>query len=101
MNKIKLAIYTPFYTSNFIAVLSDQKIVSLIIHPHKDNNEIVAGKLTVYPGDHEEYFTFITSQAYTALEDWMKFRSEYGEKVTGESWLMRDIWQTSNMKYGA
>jgi hypothetical protein len=31
----------------------------------------------------------------------MDFRTEYGEEITAESWLMRDLWQTSNMKYGA
>ena len=24
-----------------------------------------------------------------------------GEEITAESWLMRDVWQTSNLKYGA
>ena len=31
----------------------------------------------------------------------MDFRASYGEKITGESWLMRDIWQTTNIDYGA
>ena len=31
----------------------------------------------------------------------MTFREDYGEKVTEESWLMRDIWQTTNVNYGA
>ena len=29
------------------------------------------------------------------------FRASYGEKITGESWIMRDIWQTTNIDYGA
>jgi hypothetical protein len=31
----------------------------------------------------------------------MDFRASYGEKIDGESWLMRDLWQTTNMNYGA
>lgn len=27
----------------------------------------------------------------------MEFRASYGEKINGESWLMRDLWQTSNV----
>ncbi|MFL6368767.1 MAG: hypothetical protein ACJ72T_09525 [Nitrososphaeraceae archaeon] len=25
----------------------------------------------------------------------------HDENITGESWLMRDLWQTTNMNYGA
>ena len=31
----------------------------------------------------------------------MDFRISYGEMITGSSWLMRDLWQTTNMNYGA
>ena len=40
-------------------------------------------------------------EAYNSLKDWMEIRASYGEKVTGDSWLMRDIWQTTNINYGA
>jgi len=65
------------------------------------NDEIIAAKLLVYAGDAEEYYTFLTPEAYGSLKEWMDFREYYGEKITGESWVMRDLWQTTNITYGA
>src|SRR5918999_2778169 len=73
------------------------------ISPISNNTtgEIIAAKILVYPGDREQYYTFITPEAYNELKEWMDFRAGYGEKVSGESWVMRDLWQTTNMNYGA
>jgi hypothetical protein len=65
-----------------------------------EKGEILTAKIIVYAGENDEYYSFITPEAYSFLLDWIRFREEYGEKITGE-WLMRDMWQTTNVNYGA
>ena len=69
--------------------------------PMKNKEEIIAAKLIIYAGEPEEYYCFITPEAYNALKGWMDYRSEAGEDITGESWLMRNMWQTTDFIYGA
>lgn len=45
----------------------------IIPQKYKDG-KVIAAKMLVYPGDKEEYFTFITFEAYEALNDWIEFR---------------------------
>lgn len=33
--------------------------------------------------------------------DWMDYRASYGERITPDSWAMRDFWKTTNITYGA
>jgi hypothetical protein len=49
----------------------------------------------VYAGEEDQYFTFITPEAYHTLEGWMQYRKECGESISEKSWLMRDLWDVS------
>jgi len=62
------------------------------ITPIKREGKIVAGKIVVYQGDPEQYYSFITPEAFFELEKWIAFRKESGENITDESWLMRNLW---------
>jgi hypothetical protein len=69
------------------------------IEPIKRDGKVVAAKIVVYAGDDEEYFSFISPEAYYQLENWMDYRQESGEKIDGNSWLMRQLWNTKEGHY--
>ena len=66
------------------------------IIPLRRDGEVVAAKLVVCAGEPESYYSLITPEAYHACLDWMDFRASYNEEITGESWVMRDLWQTTS-----
>jgi hypothetical protein len=98
--RIKAIIYT--MASSGITLGAWESLLWKHITPiTNQNGELVAAKIVVYAGDVEEYNSFITPEAFLSLKAWMEFRSSYGEKITGDSFLMRDLWQTTNINYGA
>ena len=50
--------------------------------------------MIVYAGEDDAYTTFITPSGYRELVEWIKYREESGEIITGNSWIMRDLWDT-------
>ncbi len=67
------------------------------IIPIKNKDGIlIAAKVIVYAGDPEQYYSFITSEAYHALKKWMQCRSSCGEKILGDLGYARSM---ENNKY--
>lgn len=64
------------------------------IRPLSKDGEIIAAKMIVYAGEDDEYFTFISPEAFQALKDWMSYRQTSGELINNDSWVMRDLWDT-------
>jgi integrase len=60
-----------------------------------DGKNVVAAKIIVYSGEEgDEYFSFITPEAYYELEKWMDYRKSSGEFISGKSWVLRNVWNT-------
>lgn len=47
-------------------------------------------KVTVYENDHEEHFTYCTPECAKAIDEYLEIRKRYGEKLDGNSLLIRD-----------
>jgi integrase len=76
-------------------------IIPIKVETDNKSDSVNGAKIIVYAGENEQYYSFITTEAYQSLKDWMDYRESYGEKITGESWLMRNLWKTTNMRYGS
>ncbi|MBI2185452.1 MAG: site-specific integrase [Thaumarchaeota archaeon] len=66
------------------------------VEPIKRDGQVVAAKLKIYRGEPEEYFTFITPEAYSKLKQYIELRESHGEKVTKDSPLARDRWEANS-----
>lgn len=47
-----------------------------IIPITNEKGEIIAAKMMVYAGDVEEYYSFVTSEAYSSIKEWMDYRKK-------------------------
>lgn len=70
--RIKLIVYT-MASSGIRLGAWDSLRWKHIIPINNENGDMIAAKIIVYGGDSEEYYTFITPEAYRALKEWMCF----------------------------
>ena len=54
--------------------------------------------MQVYGREAGNYKTYMTAEAYNEIKKWLDFRAMYGEQITPESLVMRNIWRTSDVK---
>lgn len=70
------------------------------IQPIKSNDFIVGAKVIIFnTKSKKNYFSFITTECYQVLEEWLEFRKSFGEKITGESPVIRDRWKINSSDY--
>jgi len=70
------------------------KDVSAIIRDSK----VIAAKIKIYSEEEDEYFSFITPEAFHSLDNWMKYRKDCGENINENSWVMRNLWDVTMPK---
>ncbi len=90
--RIKAIVYT--MTSSGIRLGAWDYLKWGHIIPIEKDGEVLAAKIIVYGSDEDEYFSFISKEAYHALKEWMKYRKDSGELIDENSWVMRDLWDT-------
>jgi hypothetical protein len=57
------------------------------------------GIVTVYPESKDSvYATLVTPEFLASLDEYLKYRKSQGEKITSESWLIRDKFATFSNK---
>lgn len=96
--RIKLIISVMVSSGIRLAAWDDLKYKH--IQPIERGGENVAAKIIVYPGSDEQYFSFITPEAYNALIEWKNFRQINGEDISEESWILRNLWDVTTPSGG-
>lgn len=71
------------------------------ITPIRKDDKVIAAKIIAYRGEPEQYTSFITPEAYEALEGYIDFRMEHGERISDGSWALRNDFDVSTNGWGS
>ena len=66
--------------------------------PVNGKDSLVGAKVIAYRGDREQYTTFVTSECYGIIQEYVAARRAAGENVTGKSPLIRDAWDNNSYR---
>ena len=59
---------------------------------------IVGAKIIVYRGENEQYTTFVTSECFGIIQQYINARKAIGETITANSPLIRDAWDNNTYR---
>lgn len=58
--------------------------------PIERNGQVIAAKVTIYRGEPEQYYCFVSPEAWARLQAYLELRRKARENVTGESPALRN-----------
>ena len=102
--RIKVIILTMISCGMRLGAWNDLKYKHIQPIIRRDNewiDNVVAAKIAIYAASDEQYTSFITKEACQAIEEWIEYRRKCGEQITGESWLVRNLWDVTTPSGGA
>lgn len=79
-----------------IGAIADKKQPLLMLKHLHFVQQYKLYKLIIYEGTDYEYFCFTTPEAAAAIDSYLKYRERYGEKLTPESCLFREQFNTED-----
>jgi integrase len=96
--RIKIAV--EFMASGGIRVGAWDYMSVRDVEPVMRGEALVAGRVTVYRGEPEQYVTFVTPEAYQLYSEYMDYRRVHGEEVAEGAPLIRDEFAVSRGRKG-
>lgn len=66
-----------------------------------EQGDVIAAKIKVYAGCKEEYQSFISPEAYDAVEEYITFRKGLAEIITPDSPVLRDLFKPDHLGRGS
>jgi integrase len=73
-----------------IADLRLKNLHKIQLHHQSESSTSIIYRITIYEKAAERYYTFCTPECAKAIDDYLNYRIQYGEKLTPESPLLRD-----------
>ena len=59
------------------------------------SNKLLGAKIIVYGGEKDQYYSFLSPEAYQYIKSYMDYRTSHGEDIDSNSWVMRDLFEST------
>lgn len=97
---LRMKVAVEFMASGGIRVGAWEYMSLRDVEPAMRGEALVAGKVTVYRGEPEQYVCFVTPEAYQLYSEYLDYRTVHGESLSPEAPVIRDEFAVSQGRKG-